>query len=298
MHSRFSAQIALTLATVFAIGCSDSATDPRSADPSFELVDPTERTLQFNSHVYGSFAVAASTGGGVILKGPANFPGKPASGPGTCVQGLWYNAQEKPTSGSLEKPHPHCFNPVTTIEVVLEPITSCYTGVQEVATQPPAEEVPKEAETAPPAAEETKSPCPKPGGVPGAEHTVLSLSASGILNPLFVEAVDFKEPLVDDKTRGRGVVIGYAMDAATKQRVGTLRFDLGQYSGSIAHLHLLGQAGCDIGDQIESPCLDKVITAVYNPLKPELGGIGPVDAAVEGFLWVTPASSPYNYTGK
>jgi hypothetical protein len=41
-----------------------------------------------------------------------------------------------------------------------------------------------------------------------------------------------------------------------------------------------------------------VITAVYNPLPADLGGIGPLDTAVEGFLWVTPASSPYNYTDK
>lgn len=303
MHSRFSASVALTLATVFAIGCSESATDPRSADPSFELVDPAQRTLQFNSHVYGSFAVSA---GGVIRSGPANFPGKPNSGPGTCVDGLWSNAQGKATSGSLTKPHPHCFSASATIEVVLEPITSCYTGVQEVPTLPPAEEAPKEAEPVPSAEEATKpGVCPTPAPVKGGVRTVLTLSTLLIKGfALLVDAVDFKDPIFgSDRTDGVGIVTAYAIDASTlgttNKRVGTLRFDLSQYSSSTtSYLHLLEQPGCDIDELIESPCLDKVITAVYNPLPSELGGIGPLDTAVEGFLWVTPASSPYNYTDK
>jgi hypothetical protein len=304
MHSRFPAPVTLIVATMFAIGCSESATDPRSPDPSFELVDPAQRTQQFNSHVYGSFAVAA---GGVIRSGPANFPGKPSSGPGFCVDGLWYNAQGKATSGSLTKPHPHCFSASATIEVVLEPITACYTGAQEAATEPPAEEAPKEAEPAPAKEEEATKPgvCATPIAPKGGVRTVLTLSTLTIKGfSLLVDAVDLKDPTFGpDHTEGLGIVTAYAIDASTlgttNKRVGTLRFDLSQYSSSTtSYLHLLKQPGCDIDGLIESPCLDKVITAVYNPLPPEQGGIGPLDTAVEGFLWVTPASSPYNYTDK
>ena len=306
MYSRFPAPIALTLVPVLLVGllgCSDPATNQGAVDPNFELVNPAERTVEFNSHVYGSFAVAA--GGGVIRSGPANFPGKPNSGPGTCVDGLWYNAQGTATSGSLAKSHPHCFSAGATIEVVLEPITACYTGAQEAVTLPPAEEIPKEGEAVPPKEEEATKPgvCPTPLPIKGGVRTVLTLSTLVIKGfALLVDAVDFKESMLgSDRTDGQGVVTAYAIDASTlgttNKRVGTLRFDLAQYSSATtSYLHLLQQPGCDIDELIESPCLDKVITAVYNPLPPEQGGIGPLDTSVEGFLWVTPASSPYNYT--
>lgn len=275
-------------------GCDDPA-DPRSADPSFELVDPAQRTAALNAHVYGSFAVAA--GGGVIRSGPANFPGKPKSGPGTCVDGLWYNPQGKATSGSLAKPHPHCFLPGAAIEVVLEPITACYTGSQAAgAEEPPKEEeVPTKGEESP-----TEPVCPKLPAIKGATQTQLTLGQPSV-GSLLVHAIDFADPAAADQTSGKGVVTGYAIDAATlgatNTRVGTLRFDLQQYfSATISYLHLLKQPGCDIDELIESPCLDRVITAVYNPLPREQGGIGPVDLSVEGFLWVTPASSAFNYT--
>jgi hypothetical protein len=297
MHSRFPSPLAPTLLPLLVmglLGCSDSTMNPGAVDPDFELVNPFERTSVFNSHVYGSFAVSA---GGVIRTGPANFPGRPNSGPGTCFDGLWYNAQGKATSGSLTKPHPHCFSASATIEVVLEPITSCYTGAQEAELPLPEGE--KElVETKP-------GVCPIPVPPKFGARTVLTLSALIIKGvPQLVDAVDFDtRSLESDRTEGQGIVTAYAIDASTlgttNKRVGTLRFDLSQYSSTTtSYLHLLKQPGCDIDELIESPCLDKVITAVYNPLPADLGGIGPLDTAVEGFLWVTPASSPYNYTDK
>ena len=44
------------------------------------------------------------------------------------MDGKWYNAQNKGTSGTLTKPHPHCIGASAAIEVVLEPISSCFTN--------------------------------------------------------------------------------------------------------------------------------------------------------------------------
>ena len=104
-----------------------------------------------------------------------------------------------------------------------------------------------------------------------------------------------------DFTDGLGTIMGYAIEASTlgttNKRVGTLTIDLAQYTNEGEnYLHFNGEPGCNMDETIESPCFNKVITARYNPLPAAQGGIGPVDFATEGFLWVTPASSPYNYT--
>jgi hypothetical protein len=52
---------------------------------------------------------------------------------------------------------------------------------------------------------------------------------------------------------------------------------------------------CSVDPARTSPCLNKVITAKYNPL-PAPNGVGPTDYTVSGFLWLTPASSPFNYS--
>ena len=295
----------LVLAGILLFACTDSPVAPLG--PSHELVDPTVRATSYNAHVYGSFAVAA--GGGVITSGPANFPGHPPAGPGTCVDGKWYNAQSKGTSGTLTRPHPHCFSPSATIEVVLEPITACYTGTQDAAAEEPAEPGGETEAPAEPAAEapkeDPKEPatkgCTKKATVKGATVTYLLLTGITALDEASVEGTDFKDEFTPDLTQGLGTITAYAIDAATlgttNQRVGTLRLDLTQYnSATESYVHLNDTPGCDIDEHIESPCLDKVVTAVYNPLPAEQGGIGPTDKAVEGFLWVTPASSPYNYT--
>lgn len=283
-----------------ALACSDAPTTPR---PAFELVDPGLRIAQVNSHVYGSFSVAA--GGGVIRSGPANFPGHPNAGPGTCQDGLWINAQGKPTSGSLTKPHPHCFSPSAAIEVVLEPISACYGGVQDKEEEPPA---PAEGEAAPaePTAVEKEPPvgtitCAVKMAEKGVKIGVLILTnqtvAKGSIEGRTYDLPEFGT----NNTTGLGLIVGYAIEASTlgttNKRVGTLTFDLAQYTNaSENYLHFNDEPGCNMDETIESPCFNKVITARYNPLPAEQGGIGPVDFATEGFLWVTPASSPYNYT--
>ena len=305
---------AALLTCVLVLACTDQITPP---DPSFELVNPTERIQGINAHVYGSFAVAA--GGGVILSGTANFPGHPPAGPGTCDNGLWINAQGKRTSGSATKPHPHCFSKTAAIEVVLEPISACYSGAQDAVVdpaQPPAEEPTGAEPAAEPAGEAPAEPAdpaaPKPGSgckgvkaVKGGTVTQLAIRYPGGTKPALwdeasVTSTDYKDNTsVPDETSGTGIITAYAIDAATlgttNKRVGTLKFDLSQYSNKIAYLHLNDAAGCAIDETIESPCLNLPIKATYNPL-PAPDGLGPTDFSVEGFLWVTPANSPYNYT--
>jgi hypothetical protein len=284
-----------------ALACSDAPTTPR---PGFELVDPGLRVTTVNAHVYGSFSVAA--GGGVIRSGPANFPGRPKGGPGTCQDGLWINAQGKPTSGSLAKPHPHCFSPSAAIEVVLEPISACYGGVQDKVEEPapPAEGEEAPAEPAP-AAEPPKPgagvTCKQKATKKGATVAILILTNEADGNGT-VEGTSYDAPeLGTSNTQGFGTIVGYAIEASTlgttNKRVGTLTIDLGQYTNEAEnYLHFNGQPGCNVDETIESPCFNKVITARYNPLPAAQGGIGPVDFATEGFLWVMPADSPYNYT--
>jgi hypothetical protein len=293
------------------LACSpDNSTFPTtkpSSELAFELVNTGERLGSVNAHVYGSFAVDA--GGGVIMSGPANFPGHPPKGPGTCDKGLWINAQGKRTSGTSTKPHPHCFSAAATIEVVLEPISACYSGKQDTGEEPPAEEQPPKTGAEAPAPEEPPKPgsgCPAVKATKGATTTQLllrNLAFDENKRPLWEEAsvtaTDFDDDATPDFTVGQGTITAYAIDASTlgttNHRVGTLRIDLSQYkSNDSAYIHLINTGGCDIDEHIESPCLNKVITARYNPLP--VGGLGPVDADVEGFLWVTPANSPYNYT--
>jgi hypothetical protein len=133
----------------------------------------------------------------------------------------------------------------------------------------------------------------------GATTTRLLLNAQ---QTSLVVATSYRDPVFGtDNTIGKGVITAYAIEAATlgttNKRVGTLTIDLTQYGSTMeSYLHLLGEPGCNIDETIESPCLNKIITARYNPLPPEQGGIGPTDFATEGFLWVMPANSPYNYT--
>jgi hypothetical protein len=283
------------------LACTDTPTAPR---PNLELVDPGDRVTVMNSHVYGSFSVAA--GGGVIRSGPANFPGKPKGGPGTCVDGMWLNSQGKATSGSLTRPHPHCFSPTAAIEVVLEPITACYGGVQDPLDEKPEEPAaPVEPAPEAPAAEEkgevpaaTKG-CASSTVPKGGTATILVFSST---QGAILLGTSYKDPTFGtDNTVGKQQLTAYAIEAATlgttNKRVGTLTIDLGQYTNPTEnYLHLNGEPGCNIDETIPSPCFNKIITARYNPLPPEEGGIGPTDWATEGFLWVMPAGSPYNYT--
>ncbi|MGN6392548.1 MAG: hypothetical protein ACTHM9_09925, partial [Gemmatimonadales bacterium] len=79
-----------------------------------------------------------------------------------------------------------------------------------------------------------------------------------------------------------GIVMGYAVNAATNERVGTLTFDLTQYASTSANY--FDGVSCAVDPTVPSPCLDLRILASYAPLPS--GGVGSPDGAVEGFLWL------------
>jgi hypothetical protein len=92
-------------------------------------------------------------------------------------------------------------------------------------------------------------------------------------------------------TNGFGVVIGYAIDEATigttNVRVGRITFDLAQYDADGENL----SSNCEMEDNGTYPCLNRVISALYEPLTEGAGEKG----LVTGFLWWAPAATPYNY---
>jgi len=269
-----------TMRLGLALACGVAACTDRvptaPGSPGLELTDPAIRMQAdaVNGHIYGSFRVGAGSGGStVISSGAANFPGHPPAGPGTCVNGLWYNPQGRPTSGSLSRPHPHCIQPAAAIEVVLEPISICYTGFASAICATRAVK----------------------GGV-----TTALLFTGSLAGDQAADLIGFTSTsTLPSTTEPTGTLTAYAIDAATlgttNRRVGVLTVDLAQYASSEANLiDTNASDGCSLDATIMAPCLNRVITAIYNPL-PAPDGIGPVDQAVEGFLWISPASAPYNY---
>jgi hypothetical protein len=227
-----------------------------------------------NAHTYGSFAIPVTAGGGAILSGPANFPGHPPAGPGTCDNGLWINAQGKRTAGTIDKPHPHCFTSESATTVVLEPISSCFT----------------------PFTDETRVSCHVPLDPAGTKSTYLQTGyspAQGVMLEVHGStSFDPKSGLpLPGTTFGTGTVVGYAMEVATGRRVGILAFRLEQYDSKDRN-HF--EEACGIDDGLVAPCLNLVIVADYKPFAPEDGGLGTPGQA-SGFLWFTPATTPYNY---
>jgi hypothetical protein len=260
--------LALPVAALVALGsvaCSDAPTGLAPEGPNRELVDAGQRiaAADVNAHVYGSFAlqfteVVGTPGGwGVIRTGPANFPGNPKNA-GTCDDGLWINKNGQRTSGSLEKPHPHCVGETeggqqnVTVHVVLEPVSAQY-------------------RTFGGAGKELRL------GREGTDWVSASLTGGG------------------DHSRGEGIVVAYAIDASTlgttNRRVGTLTFDMAQYHKNNEDYF---ETGCRVGEDATAPqCLDLVITATYAPLA--VGGVGVVTENVTGFLYWSPATAPFNY---
>jgi hypothetical protein len=99
-------------------------------------------------------------------------------------------------------------------------------------------------------------------------------------------------------TFGGGVVSGYAIDASTlgttNRRVGTLTFDLAQFtSAGTDYIYFGGSDGCVLDASISASCLNLIISTDYAPL-PAPSGVGSAQA-VPGFLWMSPATAPYNY---
>lgn len=266
MKKLFAVPVA-ALVAVGLVACSESPTE--SYVPQFELVEPTIRIAaeDVNAHVYGSFSlsfdVSAPGGIGVILTGPANFPGNPKNA-GTCDNGLWINSQGKRTSGNLDKPHPHCVGETeggtSSIKVVLEPISV------------------------------------HNGGTAGAANEWLQFAVAN--NDGRVHVTGSGES--NWGTQAQGVLTAYAIDAATinsasPTRVGILTIDLDQYKSTGGSSVNYFTTGCTIDGAPGSPrCLNKVIGADYEPLAAP-DGVGSTTANVQGFLYWAAATSPFNY---
>jgi hypothetical protein len=120
---------------------------------------------------------------------------------------------------------------------------------------------------------------------------------------LLVQGYEPRIPGTDlPKSDGEGTITAYAIDATTlgttNKRVGTLTFALTQYNSDTENYIPVAADGnptCTVDPAQVSPCLNKVISAKYNPL-PAPDGLGPTDFTVSGYLWLTPALSPYNYS--
>lgn len=249
----------LIAAVLLAAACIESPTD-RLGAPEFELVDPRQRIdpSLINAHTYGSFVLSFEAGPVTIRSGPANFPGNPPGGPGTCEDGLWINARGKPTAGSFDHPHPHCITSGSAMVVVLEPISSHAWN-------------------------------PREGCKEGSLCHFIYFS-----DPRLDLGVEFTPGIkgTGAQTVGDGVIVGYAIDARSLNganvRVGTLTVDLNQYDR--ADRDQFGT--CALDDSNTYECLPQVVYAAYEPLA--VGGIG-TSQKVPGFLWWSPASVPYNY---
>jgi hypothetical protein len=261
--------------------CGEAAVPTDPGRPAAEIVDVGRRVLaaDVNAHTYGSFAVTFGGGGpGVITSGPANFPGHPPAGPGTCEDGLWINAKGKRTAGSLDHPHPHCISDNTAMQVVLEPISSCYTGFEAV-----------------------KTVCRRTNTDPLNVDTFLFLEDENAGGGVVFGHTSFDKlgnPL-SQYSGGKYTVVGYAIDASTlgttNRRVGTLTIPLGQYiNARVNYFDTNGADGCVMDASLLYPCLNLVVTASYEPL-PAPDGVGVTQPSVPGFLWIAAASEPYNY---
>lgn len=258
--------------------CTDASV--MSPHPITELADPGLRldAAIVNSHLYGSFLVQLPAGViTVITSGPANFPGHPPAGPGTCDNGTWINAQGRRIAGSLSKPHPNCSRSSSALNIVLEPISACYPPF------PPPTPL---------------SPHCGAGGAPaGGAAAALYIGAGGD-EDIGIQSLAYGSFPRTYSTTGYGILVGFAIDAATlgttNRRVGTLTIDMDQFtSATVAYLDLDGSSACEMDATILAPCLDLIISATYAPL-PAPDGAGS-SQTVPGFLWIAPASAPYNY---
>jgi hypothetical protein len=279
---------ALPLAAIVAVGfvaCDSNPAGLAPEGPNLELVDLDQRidADDVNAHVYGSFALSFDEEGpggiGPIKSGPANFPGNPKNA-GTCDDGLWINAQGKRTSGSLERPHPHCVGETeggtVTVWVVLEPISAINDRI-------------------------------------GQDNENLQLAADRPDGD--VRAVRGNPPPAPPPvgTEGRGIIEAYAIDAATigsgnPKRVGVLTIDLAQYDHNSTNYFL---EDCSLTvSETYFRCLNTPIVADYMPLDGDDGVGYPISLAdwdeqadgaypVTGFLYWTYSAEglpPFNYS--
>jgi hypothetical protein len=257
------------MVAVGAVACADQPTIVAPDVANFELVEIGDRVAagEVNAHVYGSFSnlsfdytVGTAGGFGPIESGIATgFPGNPKNA-GTCDMGLWLNPQERRTSGSMAKPHPHCVGPIAGTEeeksmvVVLEPISAKFTSSED-----------------------------RTSGQTWQRSLTLG-------NGLIAEVEG------QTKTKASGEIVAYAIDASTLNdaspvRVGTLTFDLGDYASESDNYF---EKECTLGGWENAPrCLALVIDAVFTPSAAFADKL--VTRDVTGFLYWTSAEAPFNY---
>jgi len=235
----------LALLAPFAmVACAGGDAAPGPLEPasaSFELLDATRvmDAQRVNVSVRGTFQVlSGDTPPRVLGAGgkpeAATFPGHPPAGPGTCVDGGWYNARGQHTTGSVDNPHPHCFDPGSEgITIVLEPISAQL--------------------------------------ISGPDRATLVLSD---LDDAYVHHDANPgvclERQVCYQPGGWGTVVAHAIDASTGQRVGALAFalelrldrDVNPFACSLD------------GDSLQTGCINYIYTAFYKPSPAEEGGQG------------------------
>jgi hypothetical protein len=117
-----------------AAACSDELSLMAPAGPQFELTDPYAIVSRVDAMVSGSFSIPVydtpAGGGNPSGRVADNRTHVPDHARGECEDGVWYNPQGRKTSGSSERPHPHCVglitepgDPVLVRTIILEPIS-------------------------------------------------------------------------------------------------------------------------------------------------------------------------------
>lgn len=238
-------------------GCSENSGIIAPDSPNLELVDVGKRIAQddINSWVFGSFVVTLQGGeptlrilGADGQSEPANFPGIGVFYGGHCIYGTWYNPKGKRTSGSMDRPHPHCVEVSAggeSVRVILEPISSKH--------QTP--------------------------GTSGNEHLFLggdeSCTTEDNLKVQFVRAGPSGSGYPNSQTSGCGEVVAWAIDESTiwttRARIGTLAIDLTQFDTDkgIASSTNLFDTDCggvtSLNGLTVTGCLSKQIDATYTP---------------------------------
>jgi hypothetical protein len=288
--------VALPLAALLAAGlvaCDSNSSPLAPPDPDKELIDPERRVGTDNLgenetlvHVYGNFSIVFG-GQRDILGGGEEavfFPGKGKSGSGWCgvegkpeLNGLWINPQGRRTSGSPDKPHPHCVRGDEGVEIILEPITAIHVVVEEEALD-----------------EMLILGAPRGAGGGGAADEVY-LHGTGRYGDT-------------PNTKGRGTIEAWAIVASTindaePRRVGKLTINLAaEYE--VAGLNVFADA-CVLDATIDYVrCLNHVIIADYEPYGDDPEGTAIISTTMEdgderqitGMLYWAPAESAFNYT--
>lgn len=272
-------------ALAFTAACDDTKSPVAPEGANFELVDKDSRVLtaDINAHVYGTFSLNFGGGATTVVgrTGDGIIPGNQKVS-GRCEAGLWFNPQGKPTAGTYNKPHPHCVQTVSgqTIQVVLEPISVDWGNAGQ--------------------SDNEFLRFTKEGALDANGNEIkVKYVGAGNCPPRKAEAGECRIDPNGDKTSGEGIIRAFAIDAVTKARVGTLTFNLADFTTTSGNLFA---TECTVGAVTISStnttdllrCLPHVFSATYEPLAQ--GGVGTTTNNVQGFLYWVSARTPFNYS--